>query len=114
MSNDSSDFKWTEDFQERFDRIKSLISSDVMNSHFLDGVPVEVYTDASDVAICGVLLQDGRMIYSTHRKLNSAEVNYSCIERELLGVVFTLCKNMQFLIDKLFTLLWIISLWWVC
>jgi hypothetical protein len=49
-----------------------------------------VVTDASDISLGGVLLQEGNPIAYESRKLNSAEQNYTTIERKILVVVHAL------------------------
>ena len=77
LTKDGVKFDWNGQYQQNFERIKELISKDIMHTHLKGGVMVHVYTDASDTAICGVLLQEGRMLFSVHRKLSGLEIRYS-------------------------------------
>jgi ribonuclease HI len=47
-------------------------------------------TDASDMAIGAVLMQEGRVIAYESRKLNNAELNYPVHEKELLAIIHAL------------------------
>ena len=46
-----------------------------------------LYTDAIDLQVGATLVQDGKLIDFFTRKLNSAQLNYTVGEKELLGIV---------------------------
>jgi hypothetical protein len=52
--------------------------------------PFEVYTDASERAIGGVLMQCGHPVAYESRKLNETEQRYSVYEKEMTAVVHCL------------------------
>ena len=70
-------------------------------------IKFHVHIDASCLAIEAILTQprddgmDYPIVYSS-RKLNKAIRNYSMIEREALGMVFTLQKYRHYLLDNPF------------
>ena len=47
-------------------------------------------TDASDMAIGVVLIQEGRVIAYESKKFNNIELNYSIHETELLAIIHAL------------------------
>ena len=69
-----------------------------------------LYTDASYSGLGHILSQLGKdgkehPIAYGGRKLNSAENNYTITELECLGVVWSVCKNKQFLGQNKFVLI---------
>ena len=81
---------WTGPCQDAFETLKrSLIEAPVLRSPD-ETKPYEVVTDASDYGLGAVLLQEGRPIAFESRKLNSAELNYTVTEKEMLAVIHAL------------------------
>ena len=89
MSSKDKKFKWTEEMQTAFERIKKEFSRNVLlaypnfNKHF------DIHTDASDVQLGSVISQDGKPIAFYSRKLSPAQRNYTVAEKELLSIVET-------------------------
>ena len=66
-------------------------------------LPFEIMCDASDYAVGAVLGERNdkkpHVIYYASRTLNSAQMNYSTTEKELLAVVFALDKFRSYLVE---------------
>ena len=94
-SNTSWD--WTKQCQESFDKIKLEITSPNFLVHFNQDLPVRLVCDASQVGLGAVLahvMPDGteKPIAYASRTLNSAEKNYSQIEKEGLALIYGVKK----------------------
>jgi hypothetical protein len=90
------DFFWTEQCQTAFETLKSKLYVEPVLRGPNWPLPFHISIDASDIAIEGVLGQkeDQRSyyIYFVSKKLSSAELNYTVIEKELLAVVHAINK----------------------
>jgi ABC-type iron transport system FetAB ATPase subunit len=82
--------KWEKVHQEAFDKIKQVITNDVMLSIPDFNKPFEIHTDASDFQLGAVIMQERRPVVFYSRKLNPAHQNYTTGEREMLSIVATL------------------------
>ena len=97
-------FEWTEDCQKSFEKIISLLTSAPIMQSPDWSLPFELMCDASDYAVGAVLGQrkEGKpyVIYYASRTLNSAQMNYTTTEKELLAVIFALDKFRSYLIGS--------------
>lgn len=91
-----------------YDQLKKDITSDQVLAHFNPKIPIVLSTDASNVAVSGVLchsLANGlRPVAFVSRALSRAERNYSTIQKEALAVIFSVTKLRQYLLGNRFVL----------
>ncbi|KAE8719061.1 cytochrome P450 78A7-like [Hibiscus syriacus] len=81
---------WSPKCQSAFDELKLAMISEpvlVLPDHTKS---FEVFTDASDIAIGGVLMQEGHPVAYESRKLNETERRYTVHEKEMTAVVHCL------------------------
>jgi hypothetical protein len=83
---------WTPECQHAFELLKqALINAPILAVPDF-AKPFTLVTDASQVGLGGVLLQDSRAVAFESRKFQQAERNYSTSDRELLAVIHCLKK----------------------
>ena len=94
---EDKEFNWTEECHISFEKLKrKLVKAQILRFPNWS-IKFHVHIDASGLAIGAILTQPGDdgmdypIVYSI-KKLNKAEINYSTIEREALGMVFALQK----------------------
>ena len=99
-------FKWTKLEQQSFNSIKDDLAESKLLANFDGESPLMVEVDASPVGVGCVLLQkiDGheKPIYFASKKLTSAEIKYSQIDKEGLALVFALKRFRYFLLGRHF------------
>jgi hypothetical protein len=81
---------WTGRCQDAFELLKQKLTEAVLLCTPDESLRYEVATNASDLRIGGVLLQEGHPVAFESRKLNDAELNYQTTEKEMLTVVYAL------------------------
>ena len=90
LTSDKAKWQWTQVEQDAFDTIKRIASTHVLLAFPNFNKPFEIYTDASKSQLGAAITQNGKPIAYYSRKLNSAQLNYTTTERELLAIVETL------------------------
>ena len=102
-------WKWTTECEAAFIKVKKLMTSDMVLTHYDPGRPLRLACDASPVGIGEVLshiMDDGseRPIAFASRTLSKAERNYSQIDKEALALVWGVKKFHLYLFGRHFTL----------
>ncbi|XP_069174538.1 uncharacterized protein [Procambarus clarkii] len=90
-------FKWTKECQNSFQNLKGILSTSPVLASSQFGKPFILHIDASDVGIGAELIQVGldnieHPVYYYSRKFNSAQKNYSVVEKEALGLILSIKK----------------------
>jgi hypothetical protein len=90
LTNDNV-FEWTEHCKEAFVKLKNLLSSTPIIQPPNWSLPFEIMCDASDY-VMGVVLGQRKdkklyVMYYASKTLNSAQMNYTTIEMELLAIL---------------------------
>ena len=95
---------WETQHQESSDELKRLVTSAPCLKLPDFSQPFRVTTDASGIAVGGVLTQENRPVAFTSRKLKVHERNYPTHDLELLAVVHALKKWRHYLLSQVFEL----------
>jgi hypothetical protein len=80
-------WKWGDEQQKASEKAKNMLSKEARLSYPDFSKPFDLYTDASDLQLGATLVQEGKPFEFYTRKLNSAQMNYTVGEKELLGIV---------------------------
>lgn len=81
---------WDDKCQKVFDKLKKVVSIELVLKLFYFINPFEVHTNALDRALGGVLMQEGHLIAFEIRKLKDAKQRYSVHEKEMTIVIHCL------------------------
>lgn len=101
---------WTSDHNHAFEVIKNAFVNSIQLKHYIPDKKYRLQTDASDLGVSGVLYQlddndEIKVITLVSRCLNSAEVNYTTTEKELLAIAYSVTKLRHYLIGNRFLIL---------
>lgn len=102
-------FNWSKECEDSFKKIKNILNSDLVLTHFNPDLPLILTCDASTVGISAVLSHrmpddSEKMIACTSRTLQPSEKNYPVIHLECLAIYWGMIKLYQYLYGKNFLL----------
>ena len=103
-------WNWSNDCESSFCRLKSMLSSNMLLTHYNPQLPIIIAADASQHGVGAVALHvfpDGseKAVMHASRTLTSAETRYSQIEKEALALVFAVRRFHKLIYGRRFTLL---------
>ncbi len=93
-------FEWTEAQQTAFEKVKQLLSREVLLNYPDFSKQFDIYTDASDYQLGAVITQNEKPIAFYSRKLTAVQQRYTTTERELLAIVETLKEVRNILLGQ--------------
>jgi hypothetical protein len=92
------------ELQLAFDRFKGALLEAQPLTHIDYGKPLVVQTDASDLGLGGVLLNDGVPAYFISKTFAGAELNWSTVDKEAHAIFYVVTKLEHFLLGHHFSI----------
>ncbi|GBM17882.1 Transposon Tf2-9 polyprotein, partial [Araneus ventricosus] len=90
LTKKNTPFVWSVECENAFNTVQEIILKKPTLKNFDPNLPISLITDASKIAICGILLQKKDNVFYPleffSRKLTPAECKYPSIRRELLAI----------------------------
>ncbi|KRZ81928.1 Uncharacterized protein T08_655, partial [Trichinella sp. T8] len=110
LSSKDERWNWTGEHTKAVERVKRLLNSPLLLSHYHPKWPIVLAADASNEGIGAVAyhrLSDGtvKVIAHASKTLNATQRNYGQIEKEALALVYGVKKFHKYLWGRRFTLL---------
>jgi hypothetical protein len=78
--------------KKSFNQMKALMAADVLCAYPNHNKSFHIYTDASNYQLGACIMQEDKLVAYYRKKLNSAQMNYVTIDKELLCVIAALCE----------------------
>ncbi|CAH8528184.1 unnamed protein product [Schistosoma rodhaini] len=110
LLNKDISWNWTKECENAFCKLKTIISSELLLTHYDPSLPIVVAADASAFGLGAVISHQfpdatEKAIMHASRTLTPAEKKYGQIEKEALALVFAVRRFHKFLYGRRFTLL---------
>jgi hypothetical protein len=83
-------YDWDEACDEAFEALKGILVKAPVSKLADFDKDFEIHSDASDFAIGGVIVQDGRPVTFESKKLNETERRWPTHEKEMWAVIYCL------------------------
>jgi hypothetical protein len=83
-------FTWEAQHEQAFQQMKEITEQDIMLTYPQFDKPFHIYTDASELQIGGVIMQDSKPLGFFSKKLTHTQKKYLVTEQELLAIVETI------------------------
>ena len=83
-------FEWSDKCQNSFEQLKEMLVEAPVLTQPTSGKEYTLYSDASDISLGCVFMQDGKVVAYASRQLKPHEQNYPTHDLELAAVVFAL------------------------
>ena len=97
-------YEWSAEAQKSFDDLRAKVIKLPTLAYPNPQSPFDLHTDASDMGLGAVLVQNGRPVAFASRTLTSAEKNYSTTEKECLAIVWALQYFYPYVYGATFTI----------
>lgn len=103
------EWEWTDRCEKAFQKVKSILLSNLLLTHFNPSLPIIVSADASSTGIGATIAHryengtEKAVAYASH-SLSETERRYSQIEKEGLALVYAVKKFHRYLLGRRFTL----------
>jgi len=81
---------WTSEMQDAFNKMCLLMAADTLSAYPDQNNWFNIFTNLSNYQMGACIIQEGRPVAYYSKNLNSAQKNYTTMEKEMLSSVATL------------------------